>query len=123
MVKMNRKPAGQPKAATPRQTGLRSPSNRSHDKPNELAANASSGWRHRLHELWVEVLAAAILGSGNVGLGLLWLGGCGEHESTKAQLARAEDEKQQAIGERTRLQKNLASLQKDNADIMKLHPD
>jgi hypothetical protein len=117
-----RKPQSQTKEGSTAQKIVSSPPNRNQGKANELIADSVPRWRDKLHELWVEVLAAAILGGGLVGLGLLYLVEYRGHESTKARLARAEKDRDQVIGERDQARKELKDTRQENADLKKLHP-
>jgi hypothetical protein len=88
------------------QTAVSSSSRISQAKASGLPTNSLPKWRGKLYEHWVELVAGGLV---VLFLGL-WLTELREHESTKAQLARAEDGRQQPEKEVTELRKKIYDL-------------
>jgi hypothetical protein len=131
MARGKGKPRSQSKGAAGSRAAVTSLSKGKDEKANEAATSSSSGRRSISHERWFQALVAAItiLGGGLFALLIVYIGESRAHESTKAQLARAEDakkqadgDKQQAISERDQSRRELVDLRKENADLRQLHP-
>jgi hypothetical protein len=116
--KLKRKPQGQSTAASTSQKTVSSSPHRNPEKASWLIPDSSPKWRGKLYDHWIELVVGSLV----VLFLSLWVAEYREHESTKAQLARAEDGKKQATDERDQARKDLKRLQTENVDLRKLHP-
>ena len=116
--KPKRKPQGQSTAALTSQKTVSSSPHRSLEKASGLIPDSPPRWRGKLYDHWIELVVGSLV---VLFLGL-WVAEYREHESTKAQLARAEKDKDQVTGERDQARKELKDTRQENADLKKLHP-